>query len=45
MKRTLWRLVLCTVLFALLAGLAVSCGEGDEGDGDSGDNDEVDVYA
>ena len=44
MKRTLWRLVLCTVLFALLAGLAVSCGEGDEGDGDNGDNDEVDVY-
>lgn len=44
LRRTLWRIVVCTVVFALLAGLAFSCGQGDSDNGDDGDNDEVDVH-
>jgi Tol biopolymer transport system component len=43
MRRNLVRFLVCTVLFALLAGLAISCGEADEGNGDS--EPEQDVFA
>lgn len=37
------RLLVCTVVFALLVGLAMSCGQGDEGNGDN--EPEPDAYA
>ena len=37
------KLLLCTVVLVLLSGLALSCGEGDEGNGDN--EPEEDVYA
>lgn len=43
MGRNMMRFLVCTVLFALLAGLAVSCGGGDEGNGDN--EPEPDVFA
>jgi Tol biopolymer transport system component len=42
-RRSFGSLLVCLVLFALLAGLAVSCGQGDDGNGDN--EPEPDVYA
>jgi Tol biopolymer transport system component len=42
MRRSLMRILFCTVVLVLLSGLAVSCGQGDEGNGDN--EPEPDVY-